>query len=226
MEFITSPHWKTTYPGASVGILLLRDVANPPNHPALDARKAEVEAALRSRFAGADRSALKALPTIRAYGDYYRRFDKTYHVLLQLESVVFKNKSIPSVAALVEAMFIAELQNQLLTAGHDADVLRSPLGIDVASGSETYVLLSGRPQTLAAGDMFIHDAQGVLSSILHGPDQRTAITPNTRQALFTVYAPVGIAPAAVESHLRDIQSNVLLVSPNASVERLEVLSAD
>jgi len=37
-------------------------------------------------------------PILKAYQEYYRRFKKTYHVQLQLESLLFKGKSIPSVA--------------------------------------------------------------------------------------------------------------------------------
>ena len=56
----------------------------------------------------------------------------------QLESA-FKCKPVPSAAALVEAMFMAELESQLLTAGHDLDSLRSPLILDVSSGNDRYV---------------------------------------------------------------------------------------
>ena len=90
--FTISEAWKTTYPGAVVGILAMRDVANPKRHAALDERKKELENQLRSRFAGYDRAALKTLPTLQAYNAYYKRYKKTYHVQLQLESVVFKGK--------------------------------------------------------------------------------------------------------------------------------------
>jgi len=111
--------WKSAYPGASIGLLAMRGVTNPKQHPELDTKKNAVEAELRARFADHDREALKAIPTIRAYNDYAKRFGKTYHVQLQLESIVHKGKSIPRVAALVEAMFMAEPKSQLLTAGHD-----------------------------------------------------------------------------------------------------------
>ena len=65
---------------------------------------------------------------IQAYAAYYERFNKTYHVQLQLESVALKGKSIPRVSALVEAMFMAELENLLLTAGHDLDVVQGRPG--------------------------------------------------------------------------------------------------
>jgi len=213
--FTVSEGWKTTYPGAAVGVLITQDVANPQRHPALDERKEELEKELRTHYAGYDRADMKALPVLEAYGAYYRRFRKTYHVRLQLESVVFKSKSIPAVAALVEAMFVAELKNLLLTAGHDLAAVKEPVGVDVAEGSERYVLLNGQEQQLKPGDMMIGDAVGVISSVLYGPDQRTRITPETKQGLFTVYAPPGIGNDAVQKHLEDIRDNVLLVAPQA-----------
>ena len=89
----------------------------------LDGDRTTLQAELRAKFAGKDRAAITALETIRAYAAYYKHFDKTYHVQLQLESIVFKGKAIPSVAALVETMFMAEVKNMLLTAGHDLDKL-------------------------------------------------------------------------------------------------------
>ena len=128
--FIVSEAWKTAYPGAAVGVLAMRNVINPEHHVALDKRKEELENQLRSRFSDYDRAALKDLPTIQAYNTYYKRFKKTYHVQHQLESVVFKGKPIPRVAALVEAMFVAELKNLLLTAGHDLDAVQMPVQLE------------------------------------------------------------------------------------------------
>jgi DNA/RNA-binding domain of Phe-tRNA-synthetase-like protein len=224
--FIVSETWKTKYPGAFVGILAMRDVANPERHAVLDKRKEELEDQLRSRFSDFDRAALKALPTFQAYNAYYKRFKKTYHVQLQLESVVFKGKSIPRVAALVEAMFMAELKSMFLTAGHDLEALQMPVTIDVATGSERYVRLNGQEQTLKAGDMFIADAQGIMSSVIYGPDRRTQITSETRQVFFTVYAPPGIEEQAMYEHLEDIQANVLLFAPEAEVELLKVYGTE
>jgi DNA/RNA-binding domain of Phe-tRNA-synthetase-like protein len=221
---IMSPSFFSAYPGACAGFLAMRGVVNPEHHDALGRRKEALEADLRARFAGQTRANLAALAAIQAYTAYYKRFSKTYHVLLQLESIAFKGRSIPRVAALVEAMFMAELNNQLLTAGHDLDVLQLPVTVGVAAGSEQYTTLNGKEQTLTAGDMFMADGQGVISAVLHGPDQRTAIQPTTTSVLFAVYAPAGIGEAAVQRHLEDIRDNVLVVAPDAAVEMLRVFS--
>jgi DNA/RNA-binding domain of Phe-tRNA-synthetase-like protein len=203
----------------------MRDVANPASHAELEQRKVALERDLRSRYAAQDRAALVQLPVLQAYAAYYRRFKKTYHVQLQFESIVFKDKAIPSVAALVEAMFMAEVKNLLLTAGHDLDSVHLPLTLDVAQGDERCILLPGQEQRLKAGDMLIRDGLGVVSSIVYGPDQRTAINAQTHHVVFTVYAPAGIAEETILSHLHDLQENVLLVAPGAQVELLHVFGA-
>jgi DNA/RNA-binding domain of Phe-tRNA-synthetase-like protein len=218
--------WKKAYPGAVVGTLAMRGVANPDSHPELDRRKDELESELRSRFAEGGRAAIKALPVLQAYDAYYARYKKTYHVQLQLESIALKGKSIPRVAALVEAMFMAELQNLLLTAGHDLGAVQQPARLDVANGSERYILLNSQEQMLKPGDMLVADAQGVISSVIHGPDQRTRITSDTRQVFFVVYAPPGIGEQAVRQHLQNIQTNVMLVAPEARTESLDAHVAE
>ena len=117
---------------------------------------------------------------------------------------------------------MAEMKDMLLTAGHDLDVLQLPLSLDVAMGTEQYTLLRGEQQTLKAGDMMISDQVGVISSILHGPDQRTQITPETRNVIFTVYAPTGISEQSVAQHLQGIKENVLLFAPQAQVELFQI----
>ena len=74
--------------------------------------------------------------------------------------------------------------------------------------------------------MFIRDEEGVLSSIVYGPDWRTRITSQTQSVVFTVYAPAGITAGEVEAHLTDLETTVRLFSPGAAVEIREVLAAD
>ena len=220
--FEVTSAWKATYPEALAGVLVMRAVSNPPHHAELEKQKVALEENLRAQFSGLDRAAIASHPVLQAYGDYYRQFKKTYHIQLQLESIVLKGKTIPSVAALVESMFMAEMQDLLLTAGHDLDKLDLPLILDVAAGTEQYTLLRGEAQTLKPGDMMIRDQNGVISSIIYGPDQRTQITSDTRNVVFTVYAPPGIDTIRVTEHLEHIKENVFVFAPQAQVELLNV----
>ena len=225
-DFTVSNEWRALYPGASVGVLAMNGADNPTDNSALDQQKEELESALRQQYTGFDRQALKTLPVFEAYRNYYKRFKKSYHVQMQLESVALKGKSIPRVAPLVEAMFMAELKNLLLTAGHDRALVERPVGINVSDGSEEYLRINGQEQLLKKGDMFISDTQGIMSSIIYGPDRRTRINTDTRQVLFTTYAPPGIDPAAVREHLQDIERYVHLIAPAATTEMLELFGTE
>jgi DNA/RNA-binding domain of Phe-tRNA-synthetase-like protein len=218
--------WKSSFPGAHAGVLVMRNVSNPAHHAELEKLKAELEEGLRSQFAGQDRAAIAGHPILQVYGEYYKRFKKTYHVQLQLETIALKGKSIPSVASLVECMFMAEVKNMLLTAGHDLDKLQLPLTLDVTKGDESYVLLRGETQTVKAGDMMISDQAGIISNIIYGPDQRTQITESTRNVVFTVYAPAGIDEQAIVGHLQDMRDYVRIIAPEAEVELLKVFGTN
>lgn len=220
---IVSDDWRKAYPEARVGILVLRGVTNPEHHAALEREKKQLEEDLRAVFK--DPAELKSLDPIRSYQSYYKRFKKSYHVQQQLESLVFKGKSIPRVAVLVEAMFMEELRNMLLTAGHDFDSLETPLKLDTSKGNEKYVRINGQEQDLKPGDMIISDAQGIISSVIYGPDKRTRIVPATKNVLFATYGVPGVGERAVQQHLEGIAANVKLVSPESTVGLLHVYGA-
>ncbi len=222
--FSVTDEWKAAYPDAHVGVLSMSDVENPQTAPELDEKKRELEQDLRTVFQ--DKSQIKESEIVKAYTAYYKRFKKSYHVLQQLESVALKGKSIPGQAALVEAMFMAELQNMLLTAGHDRDRLAPPLRVGVATGDETYIRMNGAEQELKAGDMFIADQEGIISSIIYGPDKRTAMQPATRNVVFTAYGVPGIGAQPVRQHMEGLERYVRIVSPNATTDLLEVYGAD
>jgi DNA/RNA-binding domain of Phe-tRNA-synthetase-like protein len=222
LAVVVSDAWRETFPAARVGLVLLEDVENPPTHPVLQERVRDIEAKLRQQFVGADRAALTALPAINAYQRHYRAFGQTYHVLRQLESVALKRKSLVSQSALVLAMFAAELDSLLLTAGHDLGALRPPLLLDCSVAGERFTGLGGHEQVLRPGDMLMRDSLGIISAVVYGPDQRTRLNENTRDALFTTYAPDGIDEAALREHLQQLATLVQLIAPAATVRLIDV----
>jgi DNA/RNA-binding domain of Phe-tRNA-synthetase-like protein len=222
---LSTERWKAAYPGACAGLLIMRQVANPPSHPALEERKTELEAELRARFGQLSKAEIRASGNFPANDAYYRRFGETYHVLMQVESIALKGKSIPRRAALVEAAFMAELRNGILTAAHDLDALDLPATIDITVLDETFDLYNGKTQICRADDMTIRDRRGVLSTIVNGPAAYARVLPETSAALFYCYAPAGIGESAVRDHLAEIEANVRLISPEAVTEALETALA-
>lgn len=203
------------WPAARVGCLAMSGVENPAEHAGLEGRKRELEESLRRCYEGWDRQRMKEIPVVAAYRAWYRRFGQSYHLVAQLESVALGGKPLPRVAALVEAMFMAELSSLILTAGHDLAALVRPLVLDTASGGESYTGMNGKTATCTRGDMVISDAEGVISSVLSGPDARTRITTRTTSVLFVAYAPEGVGDEALRAHLDGIERLVRTISPVA-----------
>ena len=218
-----SQDFSKVYPGASVGILALENLSIVSGQN-LDETRQQIILSLQGQFP--DRDTLKNHPVIKAYSRYYKRFNKSYHVLGQLESVVFENRPLPSGLALVEAVFAAELKNMLLTAMHDLDAIRAPLEIGISTGEEVYTTLSGSDQHLKFGDMLVRDQAGVLSCVVYGPDQRTKVTPATSNLLVVVYAPEGIGKEHILSHFGDIQNYLRIFSPGFTTSVQDVYPQD
>lgn len=221
--FKISERWKTTYPNAAAAMLVVRRVENVREHPALQERKMDLQEELRERFE--DPEGIKADPVIKAYTAYYKRFEKTYHIAGQLKTTVVKQRQLPTVSGLVDVMFMAEMNNLLLTAGHDLNRVVLPVTLDAATGEESYTKLNQEDQTAKAGDMLTFDGVGILSSVIHGPDYRSRISPDTRDALYVTYAPDSITREQLLGHVRDMWTSIRLFSPSARVEPVRVLTA-
>lgn len=218
--------WKSAHPGAVIGLLEVSHVTN--NHassPTLDDRKREVESRLRAKYKDFSRQDFLSIPAMAAYQKYYKRFSKTYHVLLQLESIVLKGKSLPNVSPLVDANFTAEVETLALTAGHDVSKLSGSIVMDVARAGDQFTQMGGAVKSALVGDMVMRDELGMCCSIIHGQDERSPITPETTHALYVVYAPSEVPVEAVQTQLQKIEEHIRLFSPEAVTEQSRLLFA-
>jgi DNA/RNA-binding domain of Phe-tRNA-synthetase-like protein len=217
--------WRIAHPGAVIGLLELSGIENAHLSAKLDERKRDTEARLRERCKGFTRQDFLALPVMSDYERYYKRFNKTYHVQLQVESIVLKGKNLPDVSPLVDANFVAEVETLVLTAGHDADRLLGAISMDVSREGDHLIQMNGASKTIRPGDMIMRDAGGICCSIIYGQDNRSPISSGTSHVLYVSYAPAGVPSGTVDGHLRRIAENVRLFSPTAVTEQLRLLSA-
>jgi DNA/RNA-binding domain of Phe-tRNA-synthetase-like protein len=215
--------WHTTHPGAVIGLLELSGVIQPKTSPRLEERKRETESRLRQQYQECTRKDLASHPIMTAYIRYYKRFKKTYHVLLQVESMALKDKQLPDVCPLVDAVFVSEMETFVLTAGHDVDLLQPPILIDVSYEDDEMVQMDGAVKAIRAGDMIMRNAEGISCSILYGQCKRSPITPKTTHVLYVAYAPPGVPKETVMAHLQGIEANIRLFSPNAVLEQVSFL---
>ena len=94
--------WRTAHAGTTIGLLELSEIDNTSLSPELNERKRAIEAHLRERYRGFTRQDFLSLPELAAYDRYYKRFNKTYHLQLQIESIILKGKDLPNVSPAVD----------------------------------------------------------------------------------------------------------------------------
>ena len=217
--------WRKAHPGGTIGLLELSGVDNGGASEALNQRKRQIEARLRERYRGFTRQQFLALPVMAEYDRYYTRFNKTYHVQLQLESIVLKDKRLPDVSPAVDANFMAEVETLVLTAGHDVQKLRSPIVIDVSRDGEQMTQMKGGAKDIRPGDMIMRDADGICCSVIYGQDARSPVSPKTSRVLYVAYAPPSVPAEVVKDQLRGIEDNLRLVSSALVVEQRRLLGA-
>ena len=198
MMFVVRPEVKIFYPSAHFGSLIIHNQYNQKKHPDLEQSKRQLEEKIRETYLSPVDDEV-----VQCYADYYGKWGKTYHIEFQINSIK-KGRGFPNVSTHVDSMFMAELENRILTSGHDADTVQGSLIYDLADNGEEYVKLNGKKQILLKNDIVLRDEEGVLASILFGPAARTSITMETLNPLFFAWCPIGIIPEAVETHLSTI----------------------
>ena len=217
-----TPLVKSTYPDAKFGVMIVKGIRTAERSIMNKIIAAEIEQ-IKSKYPDYQRETVLATEPLCYYVAYYKRFKKTYHVLGQLETVLLKGKSIPTAGAPIEAMFLAEIKNLLLTAGHDLDLIEGGLTVGAAVNPMSYKVLSGADRQLVNNDLYLSDEKGILSSILNGPDYRTRITENTKTALYFVYGVEGVTEPLIYEHMKTIFSYLSQAVQSAEIQSIEVV---
>jgi hypothetical protein len=213
---------REAYAGWRIGLLELGGLLPRGGGAALEAEVERVEAGLRASCGGIGRRDLARLEPLRPYAEHFSRSGRAYPVLLQAEAIASKGRRIEMPDPLVRAMFAAELESMLLTAGHDLGAMQGPITLGVAAGTESMPTLGGAEKRPPPGDLVMRDAEGIVASVLLGPDARTSIGPASASLLFVVYAPPEVREAGLRAHLERLAALAALACPGLSAGEAEL----
>ena len=177
---------------------------------------------LKQHYGLLSRKELVQTEVLQGYYSYYKSFTKTYHVLLQLESVIYKEKGIPLVSPVVQSMFMAELKNHFLTSVHDYSKIIEPLYLDCTLGGELFTLFNGEQKSLKKDDLYIRDTKDIISNVLNGMDERTKVTLDTHTAMYNVYVPFYVDDKKILEHLDDMANYLKLNDEHIIIEERRI----
>ena len=213
IEVMFSEELKNKYNNAAVGILLIKDIINRDPDKFLEKIKKETEEDIIRNFSELSRDELNKKPVFAAYRNYFRKFKKTYQLLLQLESVAKKGRSFPAVNPLADSCFLAEMKTFVLTAGHDADLLDNKILFDLSKDNDGFTRINGESIILKPEDIIMKSGGKNICSVIYGQDNSTLLSEATENAFYVSYAPEGVPDDAVMQNLEIIESCVSLFSP-------------
>ncbi len=213
---------KEQYPDTTFGIMIMTECVAVTS-VALEPARSDLETSLQERFSGLDKSQMRAISPFSDYHNYYKRFRKTFHVLQQCESIASRKKQIPNGVPLVQSMFMAELKNQILTAGYDCSTLHHPFHVQLADGETGFNGMGKATRTPPKDDIIFTCDQKILGSIICGPDHEHRIQKSTNHVLFAAYGVPGISTLQIETHFQDISNFVRLSAPDTTIQDIDIL---
>lgn len=197
------------------GIMTMGSVINPETNEKLSQKKLDLEKRLQHLFGQMDKKQLKGCSPFTSYCTFYKKFKKSYHVLAQVESIAKRKRQIPERGVLVTAMFMAEVSNQMLTAGYDMAGIEGELRVSLGDGQTSFQGIGDQTRIPPVDDIVLSDEKGILGSIICGPDHERRITAETSNVLYVIYGVPGITSTQLETHFEEISGNVRMVFPGS-----------
>ena len=189
---------RSLYPNLKVAILMLKTDGEVKFSEGLLKLKKNLENKIRSKDTDVQKPGM-----IAGYNAFYKKFGSKVPMEFQIKSIM-DGKVIPEVHPIITCMFMAELKNIVLTAGHDFEKVAGDVIVYCSEGGEEYTKINGKLEKLKKGDIFATDGEGIISSVLFGPDQRTRITDDTTNFMFMCYFPFRVEDSEIRGHMQDI----------------------
>lgn len=169
----------------------------------------------RTRFADYDR---KAVFSENPYFRFFRKFKKTYTVMLQFESVIVKGQPFPFDNPVTEVPFLFELTTCMLSGTHDVDYIEGGVELFLGTEKAPFEGMRGRELHTYPGDFCGRDGAGIIFSEIAGTDGRTCAREDSRHVIYPVFGTPGMARETVEGALAALRRYVMILAPAAQTE--------
>lgn len=151
------------------------------------------------------------------YVKFFKKFKKTYPVVLQFESAVLKDRPFPHFNPVSEVAFLAEITTGVLSGAHDIDSISGDVQLYIATEKEDFEGIHGTLHTYP-NDFCAKDDKGIIFSLVAGTDNRTCAKQDSRHILYPVFGTPDISLAVIENGIDTICRYIKALSPEAQIE--------
>ena len=157
----------------------------------------------------------KALFGENVYFRFFRKFKKTYPVMMQLESFLLKGRPFPIDNSVTAIPFLAELETQSLSGTHDVDFVRGTVRLFAGTEKAPFPGMRGEEVHTYPGDFCARDDEGIIFSMIAGADARTCVKETSRHVFYPVFGVAGQPEAEISAVLDRLEEYVRVLAPEA-----------
>ena len=171
---------------------------------------------LKEKYAQYDR---KAVFGENPYFRFFRKFKKTYPVMLQLESVLLKDRPFPCFNAMAEVPFLLELTTLVLSGAHDISHMRGQVKLFLGTEKTPFLGLRGEWFHTYPGDFCARDDDGIIFSLIAGADHRTCAKQDSRHVLYPIFGTPDLPECVIQEAMETLEGYIRVLSPEAEINK-------
>ena len=171
---------------------------------------------LREKYADYDR---KALFGENVYFRFFKKFKKTYPVMMQLESFLLKGRPFPMENPVTAIPFLVELETQILSGTHDVDDVHGTVRLFAGTEKAPFAGMRGEEVHTYPGDFCARDDEGIIFSMIAGADARTCAKPGSRHVFYPVFGVARQPVGEIAAVLDRLEEYVRVLAPEAETAR-------
>ena len=153
------------------------------------------------------------------YFRYFRKFKKTYPVMMQVESFLLKGRPFPEGRYINAVAFLTELKTRILMGTHDAERVEGDIVIYTETDKVPFPSIHGSEGHSYPGDTTGRDDAGVIISMIAGADSRTCLQEDSKHVLYLAFGTPSTSPEVLDECLDQAEKYVKTLAPNAVTER-------
>ena len=153
------------------------------------------------------------------YFRYFRKFKKTYPVMMQVESFLLKGRPFPEGRYINAVAFLTEMKTRILMGTHDADRVEGDIVIYTETEKVPFPSIHGSEGHSYPGDTTGRDDTGVIISMIAGADSRTCLQEDSRHVLYLVFGTPSTSAEVLDECLDQVEKYAKTLAPDAETQR-------
>ncbi len=176
-------------------------------------------AVLKEKYADYER---QAVFSGNPYYRFFKKFKKSYPVMMQFESFLLKGRPFPHRNPITEIPFLVELETLHLLGTHDADQVAGGIKLFTSDAKTPFLGMRGEEIHTYPGDLCARDQEGIIFSMIAGADHRTFVRENSRHVFYPVFGVEGQSASELTAIQSKLEEYAKVLAPQAVVRQLIV----